>query len=305
VDAGWNIIGPSADPVSVAGITSTPAGIVETNFFGFEGGGAGYASVQTLQPSFGYWVKVSQAGTLTLPAAAGSSRASWGAGTARRQTDSGHRLALTDATGRRALLRLQPEVTDGERRKNQLPPKPPRSVPDVRFSHGSHVASLPASNRQAASYQIDVQGLDFPLTARIDPPSPTAAEWEWVIEDAAGAAPIRLDATTPQGRLVRTTSTIRLSVRRVPTPSNYRLWASAPNPLRDRGTVRFSLPRPEEIRIEVFDLLGRRVLGLAEGEWPAGAHTVPVDAGTLSSGLYFVRMQAGDFRETRRLTIVQ
>ncbi|TAK66454.1 MAG: hypothetical protein EPO24_01475, partial [Bacteroidetes bacterium] len=63
VEQGWNMIGSITSPVPVTNITSTPGGIVTTQFFGYD---TGYFNVDTLKPSKGYWVKVNQAGTLVL-----------------------------------------------------------------------------------------------------------------------------------------------------------------------------------------------------------------------------------------------
>ena len=62
--------------------------------------------------------------------------------------------------------------------------------------------------------------------------------------------------------------------------------------------------------LELFDLLGRQVATLAEGEHPAGAHTVEYDlreaGGTpLRAGVYFYRLRAGTFEDQRKLTVLR
>ncbi len=63
VSAGWNIVGSLSSPFAVANITSNPAGIVTSQFFTYKNG---YLVSDTVNPSKGYWVKVSESGTLTL-----------------------------------------------------------------------------------------------------------------------------------------------------------------------------------------------------------------------------------------------
>lgn len=63
VNQGWNLIGPFAFDVSVSNITTLPANIITSTFFGYEGG---YTQADTLQPGKGYWVKVNQNGILQL-----------------------------------------------------------------------------------------------------------------------------------------------------------------------------------------------------------------------------------------------
>ncbi len=65
--AGWNMIGVHNITVPVSGLTTTPAGILNSNFYGFNNG---YTQAANLEPGKGYWIRASQAGTLNLPASA-------------------------------------------------------------------------------------------------------------------------------------------------------------------------------------------------------------------------------------------
>lgn len=78
----------------------------------------------------------------------------------------------------------------------------------------------------------------------------------------------------------------------------------APNPTRDRATVRFSLAEASDVRLAVFDVHGREVLRLADGPQAAGAHAVTADVGPLAAGVYVVRMDAGAYHASRTLTVV-
>jgi hypothetical protein len=63
VQAGWNLIGMISSPVDVGMIQSTPPGIINSAFYGY---GGNYSAVETLLPGYGYWVKCSASGTLTI-----------------------------------------------------------------------------------------------------------------------------------------------------------------------------------------------------------------------------------------------
>jgi flagellar hook capping protein FlgD len=78
-------------------------------------------------------------------------------------------------------------------------------------------------------------------------------------------------------------------------PTATQLYPPFPNPVVDGTTVRFDLDRQSTLRLEVFDLTGRRLTTLAEGVFPAGRYDYPWDGrsaggATLGSGLYFVRL---------------
>ncbi len=79
----------------------------------------------------------------------------------------------------------------------------------------------------------------------------------------------------------------------------------APNPLSSGGTVRMTLPEAGPVRVAVFDVLGRAVSVLADGEKPAGVHVVPLDARQLAPGMYVVRLTAGAATVVRRVTVAR
>ena len=79
-----------------------------------------------------------------------------------------------------------------------------------------------------------------------------------------------------------------------------------PNPSRDRMTVALSLDAASDVRVAVFDVLGRRVATLAEGRYEAGAHRLAFDASVLPAGVYVIRAAVGDARVlTQRLTVIR
>lgn len=85
----------------------------------------------------------------------------------------------------------------------------------------------------------------------------------------------------------------------------YALAAAAPNPVRDVARVRFALPEAGAVQVGLYDLLGRQVATLAAGERGAGWHEATVDVRALSAGVYVVRMEAGTFVQSQRLTVVR
>jgi hypothetical protein len=83
-----------------------------------------------------------------------------------------------------------------------------------------------------------------------------------------------------------------------------RLFQNYPNPFSTHTTVAFDLVEAAHVRLEVFDLLGRRVRSLVSEDVAPGQYTVPVSAGELASGVYLYRLSAGETVVTRRMTVV-
>jgi endo-1,4-beta-xylanase len=81
--------------------------------------------------------------------------------------------------------------------------------------------------------------------------------------------------------------------------------AAYPNPAQEQVTFSLTLAAPALVRLVVYDVLGREVALLADGEKQAGHHETTLDGSTLPAGTYVVRLEAGGTVETRRLTLVR
>lgn len=88
-------------------------------------------------------------------------------------------------------------------------------------------------------------------------------------------------------------------------PGSYALLQNYPNPFNPGTTIRYILPASSSVRLSVYDVLGREVSVLVNGREDAGPHEVRFDAGNLSSGVYFYRLQAGGFVEAKRMLIMK
>ena len=88
-------------------------------------------------------------------------------------------------------------------------------------------------------------------------------------------------------------------------PIAFSLEQNFPNPFNAHTVIRFALPLPSRVELEVFDVLGQRVALLTEGRLERGHYRVSLDAADLSSGLYFYRMRSGDFVAVRKMALVK
>ena len=93
-------------------------------------------------------------------------------------------------------------------------------------------------------------------------------------------------------------------------PVRFALHANAPNPFGPLTTIRFDLPRPSNVRLDVYDITGRRVRTLVEETLPAGSRNIIWDGrddrgNPAASGVYFYRFDAGSYRETKKMTLLK
>ena len=88
-------------------------------------------------------------------------------------------------------------------------------------------------------------------------------------------------------------------------PQTFELQPNYPNPFRTSTTLRFGVPKAAEVRLAVYDVLGRRVASLAPGHYAPGWYAVQWQGTGLGSGVYFVRMEAGGKVLTRSVTLMR
>ena len=88
-------------------------------------------------------------------------------------------------------------------------------------------------------------------------------------------------------------------------PLRFSLEQNYPNPFNPVTTIRYSIASPEHVRLRVFDLLGREVARVVDQHQLPGTYGIPFDAGRLSSGVYFYRLEAGSHVATRRMLLLK
>jgi hypothetical protein len=88
-------------------------------------------------------------------------------------------------------------------------------------------------------------------------------------------------------------------------PSEFGLSQNYPNPFNPRTTIRYEVPQKSRLTLSVYNLLGQQVSILVQGEQEAGHHEVRFDGSNLASGVYFYRLQAGSFVETKKLLLLK
>lgn len=88
-------------------------------------------------------------------------------------------------------------------------------------------------------------------------------------------------------------------------PCEFELSQNYPNPFNPSTEIDFAVPSRTGVSLEVFNILGRRVAILVDGPLDAGYHTAVWDASAVASGVYFYRLMAGEFVETKKMVLLK
>jgi hypothetical protein len=88
-------------------------------------------------------------------------------------------------------------------------------------------------------------------------------------------------------------------------PQTFALEQNYPNPFNPTTTIKFALPEASEVKIDVYNLLGQKVMTLVNERMLAGFHEANFDAQNLASGIYLYRIEAADFVSTKKMTFIK
>jgi hypothetical protein len=88
-------------------------------------------------------------------------------------------------------------------------------------------------------------------------------------------------------------------------PDDFSLDRAYPNPFNPVTTLSFAIPIDSEVYLSIYNLQGREVSTLIDGNMNAGYHSVVWNADSHSSGVYFVKMVAGEYVNTQKLMLIK
>jgi hypothetical protein len=93
-------------------------------------------------------------------------------------------------------------------------------------------------------------------------------------------------------------------------PAHFALHQNYPNPFNPSTTLLFDIPRTERVSIRIYNVLGDEIAVVAEGIYATGRHHVVWDGQTqygrsAGSGIYFARLEAGTFKDTKKIVLIK
>ena len=92
----------------------------------------------------------------------------------------------------------------------------------------------------------------------------------------------------------------------MPAPlTDYYLEQNYPNPFNSTTNIEYTIPQKSVVAIKIYDILGREVKTINQGEQVPWHYKVSFNASALASGVYFYRIEAGDFIQTKKMILLK
>ncbi len=304
VHSGWNIIGVYEELVPASGLTTIPPGLMNGPVYGYSGGY--YASSQ-LVPGRGYWVRCSSDGQIVIPDASlksNNKETKWvkdnlpaGQAGLPDSKEGWGNIIITDAAGKSFTL----YAVEGDSPKGgagvdldqyELPPLPPAGVFDVRYASGRIAEDINSS-----AQSIDLRGVTYPVRVKAD-------GMDIRLQDVTGK---EINTTIESGEEITISNPKidKIMVSGQLLPTKYALEQNYPNPFNAATTIKFSIPNEVQVNLDLYDMLGAKVKELKNELMKPGYYGVKINANALASGVYFYRIQAGDFVQTKKMILLK
>jgi hypothetical protein len=265
----------------------------------------GINAIGSLKPGQGYQLQVTQATTLTYPANAGSFPPSL---LTKSQTfvqlsdvvAPEHYVTSVSKTGTNAVLLVE-EPNLKERDEIAVWTASKMLIGSGVISRGRALITIWGDNK-ATENVIDGAAEGEPLSLTVW--SITQGSERPLVLSAISDAVTGTTSSPPLRYRTNAVWTAQ-AVQGAEMPQAFALSQNYPNPFNPSSTIRYGLPQDAMTTLEVFNILGQRVAVLVNEEQKAGYHEVTFQNQGLGSGIYFYRLTAGKFSETRKMTLLR
>ena len=291
----WNLISGITFTTTVYSIVDPNGLIISGTFYGYNGG---YESTETLEPGKGYWVRSIAQGSVTIVGdfAENSHNRSKLINTFSDRMKTAHSIRFNGQT-----LYFGLNLPEAERLSYSLPPKPPAGAKDIRFSGNTKLCATDEcvievmNNENLLTLEFDIiNGERWELIPVI------AGEMKWSEAISLfGEEQITFNSEVEQWIMRKFASTF---------PESFALHPAYPNPFNPITTIRFEIPFVQthsNASLRIYDITGRLVETLGDEILEPGNQTIQWNANTFSSGVYFVRLEAGTFSQSQKLILLK
>ena len=291
MNEGWNLISGISSTIELENILDPWEIIIEGTLFGYNGS---YLYTDNLVPGEGYWLRTYDAGDITLSSSQQSARAVFSVDRLGRS----NRLEFANGTHANTLY-FGENIPDETRLSYSLPPVFPYMAFDARFTDNMR-------NTEDGG-KIQVINTNSSLNIHYNIMINAGEQKEWILATGVGEEYVLTGAgeiTLPGGSQKMTLG------KRTILPNNYTLHQNYPNPFNPVTILRYSLPSYAHVTITIYDLNGKEINQIVNSNQPAGFQSVVWNATdyfgrSVGAGVYLYQIQAGDFKDTRKMVLLK
>jgi len=291
---GWNLIGSLADTASVR----DPNGILNaTPIYLFDSEDRKYNDVKELHPSKGHWIYATDQGKVYVSIMDSGSSSAKQSAEQQKKEQKFDRITFSNSGTSKEFLYAR-NLNKQEEKAHYLPPKSPKPSLDVRTSAGYGIG-------QGKLTSLELTSNEYPVQVTINSENKGKFGYQLIVQDGENIT--KLPLLVDQSQEIKRNHG-EISLKQVPKEeliTENDLAPNYPNPFNPTTTIRYEVSQTANVRMVVYNVLGRRVRTLIDQEKQPGAYTVRFDGSNLASGIYYLRLKIGDFTELQKMTLIK
>ncbi|MEP7220910.1 MAG: T9SS type A sorting domain-containing protein, partial [Bacteroidota bacterium] len=255
---------------------------------------SGYEQASLIVPGYGYWIKVDKDGYYRLSA---SPTALEPKATVRTQPYMAlNQLVVSDNSQKAGKLYFGQISSVLNNSRYELPPVPAPDMFDARFDNNGFVS---ASKDVAVDRVVKIQGVNYPVVLSV-----AKADADYVLTDAATGEYL---GSYKQGQFgtvtIHNPATKAVKITGVAS-SEMGLSSAFPNPASGKFDFSFSVPAEQKVSVVLYNTIGSEVARLFDGI-ATGKQTIEFTTEGIPAGVYYYKMQAGEFSQVRQVVIAK
>jgi len=301
VKSGWNLIGSISDKVPKLNICTKPPGLIVSMYF-YDGGYNYLTNSDSLKPGRGYWLNAESDGNVILlrnyecPESEQFNIASM------------DKFIITDANGKTqdlyvANVDIDTTIADVDR---SLPPPLPVIDFDARFNYGEFIKAVSVDSGEV-DLEIDVLTNDYPITLSWEINPANGIEYSFISDSGLGKVSSlnkKLTFDENSNGKIKLFGKISSSFNSN-LPERFELYQNYPNPFNPLTTIKYDIVKAQDVKVIVYDILGREVATLVNAQQRPGTYEVRWDASNVSSGIYFYQLKTKDYVDTKKMILLK
>jgi hypothetical protein len=269
--------------VSSANVTTNPPGLQSGPIYKYS---SGYQIATTIDPGYGYWMKLTAAGQIIIPETMAK-----GTDPVEYFPENWGKIIMTDATGvNYTLYAVKGEV---DLSQYELPPAPMEGMYDFRFSSGRIAEEIDKSIQI-----IEMSGVTYPLIVRVE-------GMEMRLMDETGKT-VNANLKSGEEITISDSRIQKLMVAGESMPSKYSLEQNYPNPFNPSTVIEFSLSEDvANAELSIYNALGEKVAELLNTSLAAGKYQYQWNARNVASGTYIYKLRTDKFTSVKKMLFLK
>lgn len=301
---GWNLIGGLADTVKIASIIDPEQVLDKTPVYTYDAEQQKYVEASVMAPFRAHWIyggKDNKDGEFDSKIIVRDITRKSEEEVYRFKQKPGRydHILFTSKGSEKKIYYSKNELTEDTRYKYLLPPQAPGISLDVRTEGGFRIAD-------GQSVELYISADQYPVYVSVEKNQVSSTGYKLV-----GVNESKPDVEIPlyEGQteeLTKDYDHIYLKKSTLPErPKKFKLSANYPNPFNPTTTIQYQVPKQADVLIEVYNILGQRAKTLVNENKQPGEYTINFNGSRLASGIYFLRIEAGNFIDTQKMTLIK